>query len=179
MHIECTDKRGEPFIIRDATADDAVAFMQHIREISAEPNRLVGFPDERAQDEETQGKILQEIVDDPGHLFAFAMMGGELIGTIELQWKVGRRRMAHVASIGVTVSAGCRRRGIGRMLIETIIQQAEERGLRKIKLEVFAQNQGPILLYQQLGFRNVGRLRDEVMRNDGTYDDVIIMERFL
>jgi len=107
------------------------------------------------------------------------MMDGELIGTIELHWKVGRRRMAHVASIGVTVSAGCRRRGIGRMLIETIIEQAEERGLRKIKLEVFAQNQGPILLYQKLGFRNVGRLRDEVMRNDGTYDDVIIMERFL
>jgi len=179
MNIECTDKTGELFVIRDASPTDARAFIQHIREISAEPDRLVGYPDERAQDEETQRKMLQEIVDDPCHLFAFAVMGEALIGTVELQWKTNRRRMAHVASIGVTVSASCRRRGIGRLLIETIIEQAKQRGLRKIKLEVFSQNQGPIQLYQSLGFRNVGRLRDEVRCNDGSYDDVIIMERLL
>ena len=179
MYVDCTDRTGEPFIVREATADDALVFLDHMREASAEPNRLLGYPDERCKDEQSQRERLQEIVDDPGHWIGLAMMDDVLLGVVEIECALARRRRAHVGSIGLSVSVGCRRRGIGQILVEIAIQRAQKSGLRKIKLEVFAQNNAAIQLYQKLSFRNVGRLRDEVMRNDGTYDDIIIMERFL
>ena len=56
----------------------------------------------------------------------------------------------------VAVYPSCRRRGIGRALMETLLQFAEENHLRLVTLEVRASNAGAIALYEQLGFVQVG-----------------------
>ena len=57
------------------------------------------------------------------------------------------------------------------------LMRARKLGLRKLKLSVFSQNRAAIALYQKAGFRNVGRWVDEVWLTDGSYDDLIHMER--
>ena len=47
-------------------------------------------------------------------------------------------------------------KGIGRALMETLLQFAEENHLRLVTLEVRASNAGAIALYEQLGFVQVG-----------------------
>lgn len=53
---------------------------------------------------------------------------------------------------GVGVLAPWRRRGIARRVIEHIQALAKTEGLRTLRLEVLAQNEGGLALYQQLDF---------------------------
>lgn len=56
----------------------------------------------------------------------------------------------------IAVYASCRRRGIGRGLLETLLDYAGEHELRLVTLEVRASNTGAIGLYEQMGFEKVG-----------------------
>jgi ribosomal-protein-alanine N-acetyltransferase len=53
-----------------------------------------------------------------------------------------------------------RRRGIGRSLMESAIEEGRFRGVRFILLEVRASNEPAQSLYRKLGFHYIGRRRD-------------------
>lgn len=59
----------------------------------------------------------------------------------------------------VAVAANWRGSGIGARLVEEIINRASRRGVREIFLEVRPSNTVARNLYEQLGFRAVGRRR--------------------
>jgi ribosomal-protein-alanine N-acetyltransferase len=61
--------------------------------------------------------------------------------------------------LNVAVRAGQRRRGIGRRLMETALQQAVSSGSRRVFLEVRESNAGAQAFYAQLGFAQDGRRR--------------------
>ena len=54
---------------------------------------------------------------------------------------------------GVGVLASWRRQGIARRLVEYLQATAQAEALRTVRLEVLAQNEGGLALYQQLDFR--------------------------
>lgn len=56
----------------------------------------------------------------------------------------------------VAVYNSCRRRGLGRRLMEALLHKAEEENLRLVTLEVRVSNTGAISLYESLGFERVG-----------------------
>lgn len=56
----------------------------------------------------------------------------------------------------VSVSGRHQNKGIGRKLIETLIEKAEAEGFRKVGLLVDVENPSAKRLYQKIGFRTVG-----------------------
>ncbi|MBD0349343.1 MAG: GNAT family N-acetyltransferase [Thermoleophilia bacterium] len=56
---------------------------------------------------------------------------------------------------GIGVVAAARRRGIGETLMRAVHEQARERGLREIWLEVIEQNEAAFRLYERLAYRVV------------------------
>jgi len=56
---------------------------------------------------------------------------------------------------GVGVVAAARRQGVARALMEAVHEQARERGLREVWLEVIVENTGAAALYEQLGYEDV------------------------
>ena len=61
---------------------------------------------------------------------------------------------AHVTN--VAVHAGRRREGIGRLLMEALMQMARDAGMESMTLEVRVSNEAAKTLYQQLGFVSAG-----------------------
>ena len=57
----------------------------------------------------------------------------------------------------VAVHPDFRRRGVGRMLIQALLQEGRGQNLAFITLEVRPSNTAAIALYQSLGFAQVGR----------------------
>ena len=59
--------------------------------------------------------------------------------------------------------------GIGRSMMEYLMEQAEEKGITRIILEVRVSNAHAIHLYESLGFQNCGIRRNfyEMPREDG------------
>lgn len=60
----------------------------------------------------------------------------------------------------VSVAPEWRRKGIGHLLIDTVLARASERGVSEIYLEVRVSNTGAQQLYNRYGFRQVGRRRN-------------------
>jgi ribosomal protein S18 acetylase RimI-like enzyme len=56
---------------------------------------------------------------------------------------------------GVGVVAGARRSGIGEALMRALHEQARERGVRRVWLEVIVENTGASALYEKLDYRTV------------------------
>ncbi|HJU36908.1 MAG TPA: GNAT family N-acetyltransferase [Gaiellaceae bacterium] len=56
---------------------------------------------------------------------------------------------------GVGVVAGARRSGVGQALMRALHQQARERGVHRVWLEVIVENTGAFSLYEKLGYRTV------------------------
>jgi GNAT superfamily N-acetyltransferase len=56
---------------------------------------------------------------------------------------------------GIGVVTGARRSGVGEALMHALHEQARERGIRRIWLEVIVDNTGAFALYEKLGYRMV------------------------
>jgi GNAT superfamily N-acetyltransferase len=56
---------------------------------------------------------------------------------------------------GVGVVPAARRSGVGETLVRALHEQARERGIRRVWLEVIVENTGALALYERLGYRTV------------------------
>ncbi len=96
-----------------------------------------------------------------------AETGGQVVGLLIL-WLVVDE--AHIATIAV--HPDFRRRGIGRQLLKTALEDAAAEGAKSGLLEVRAGNLAAQELYKQFGFAEVGR-RPKYYRDNG--EDAVLM----
>ena len=84
----------------------------------------------------------------------------------------------HVADFSVYVERGWRGRGVGRRLLERLVELARGIGYHKMVLSTFPTNASGVRLYENLGFSQVGIYREQGML-DGRWVDTLIMEKLL
>ncbi len=85
---------------------------------------------------------------DPNHNFFVAEIDGQIVGYAGL-WVEGSQ--AHIAK--VAVRDGCRRRGVGSVLLRHLLDHACRLGLSEAYLEVRRSNLAAQELYRRFGFR--------------------------
>lgn len=86
--------------------------------------------------------------------------GGPLVGMILVNFTWSPKfaaRSLWIESLYVTPSA--RRRGIGRVLVEQLLDWAQEQGVGGVDIEAYRGNTPASVLYRTLGFRRLGRER--------------------
>lgn len=103
----------------------------------------------------------------------------ELAGAFYLKpnWP-GRARW--VANAGFIVAPEWRNRGLGWLLGATMLDYAKSLGYRSVIFNlVFSENKPARHLWEKLGFSELGVIPDAVRKDDGTYQDTIIMFKSL
>ena len=103
----------------------------------------------------------------------------DLLGAFYLKpnWP-GRAR--HVANAGFIVAAEWRNRGLGWLLGAVMLDYAKELGYRSVIFNlVFTENHVARHLWEKLGFRVLSVIPGAVRKNDGQYQDALIMFRSL
>jgi GNAT superfamily N-acetyltransferase len=89
-------------------------------------------------------------------------------------------RARHVANAGFIVAPDWRNKGLGWLLGETMLAYAKQLGYRSVIFNlVFSDNVVARLLWDKLGFKALGSIPGAVRKNDGTYQDAMIMFRSL
>ena len=83
----------------------------------------------------------------------------------------------HVGVLGMGVLPDYRSKGIGRRLLQTVIQEAFQQEMIRIELLVHASNLVAIGLYEKMGFRMEGTMKDDIFI-DGSFDSPHCMALF-
>ncbi|MNO18390.1 Protease synthase and sporulation negative regulatory protein PAI 1 [compost metagenome] len=122
---------------------------------------------------ESREKYLQSC--PPGNQIV-AVIGEEIGGYIGFKPPTPLPSNAHVLELNIAIHPAYQRQGIGRVLMDALVQLAAERGVRKLSLRVLASNPGAVAFYESCGFVEQGRLVEEFWL-DGQYVDDIFMWR--
>lgn len=164
--------------IRRAKPADAAALVKHIQAIVAEPVRTAPLYPDEVVDAAAERDLIEQYANSARAIMLVAEEDGQLVGDLTLRAISPRRALEHVASLGMSVRASHRRRGIGRALLEAGIAWAKSAGITRLELFVFADNAPAIALYEALGFQQEGR-REHFVRFGEDYVDDLVMARLL
>ena len=89
-------------------------------------------------------------------------------------------RARHVANAGFIVSPEWRNKGLGWLLGACMLDYARDLGYRSVIFNlVFSENAAARHLWQKLGFTELALIPQAVRKNDGSYEDAVIMYRSL
>ena len=99
-------------------------------------------------------QALKEELTNPAVCFLVGEEAGEMLGYAGMHCAAGECYVDNVA-----VFPEARRQGVGRKLMEALLQAAAARGGEFLSLEVRPSNLEALALYRGLGFREVGRRR--------------------
>jgi phosphinothricin acetyltransferase len=105
-----------------------------------------------------------------------ACEGGRVVGWSALSPVSKRAVYAGVAEVSIYVASAARGRGIGRALLEVVIEAAEEAGIWTLQAGILATNVVSIALHRRCGFREVG-VRERIGQLRGVWLDVVLLER--
>ena len=89
-----------------------------------------------------------------------------------------REAYRFVADISVYVERGWRGRGVGRVMLQKLVELGRTHGYHKLVLSAFPGNAAGMALYSKSGFRTVGIYREQGQL-DGKWVDTIVMEKLL
>ena len=92
---------------------------------------------------------------------------------------LGRAVAGEAELLTIAVSPDARRRGLGRKLMSRFLYQARLRGAERVFLEVSAENDPALALYESSGFAAVGRRRGYCQTPEGQRLDALVLGRDL
>jgi L-amino acid N-acyltransferase YncA len=98
-----------------------------------------------------------------------------VLGWIALSPTSTRACYAGVAENSVYVAESARGRGVGRALMEALLESARAGGIWTIHAGMFPENAASVALHEELGFRLVGRF-ERIAQLDGVWRDTILLE---
>lgn len=159
------------FTIRPLRSSDT----NDIYELMHMPNVLYGTSLLPSTTVDAWQKTIQGWLEDERmHVFV-AEVQGKAVGITSVHAGMGRE--SHVGDIAMAVHDKHQRQGIGRMLLMAITDLADNwLNLLRLELDVYADNDVAIHLYQQFDFEIEGRKRLDAFRG-GRYIDSYIMAR--
>lgn len=167
-------KDGREVVIRPAVKADASKMVDYLQAIGSESDFLTFGPGELNIPVEREEIIIADCSHADNKLFLVAVLNGTVVGNLNFNVNGGTRaRTRHAGEFGVSVRKeywGC---GIGRELLQYLIDWAKETGvIRKINLRVREDNLRGIQLYKKLGFTEEGRISREFSVDGKFYSSI-------
>jgi ribosomal protein S18 acetylase RimI-like enzyme len=163
--------------VRYAGARDAEALIALLKSLVAEPGINIPLaPDEVTLTVEQERELIGRLVDSPHGAMFVAVDGehGAIVGELSIKAISTRRAVAHVATIGMSVAASHRRRGIGEALLREAIAWADANDFLRLELYVYVRNAAAIALYEKLGFAIEGKRIAFIREGDAFVDDYVM-----
>jgi L-amino acid N-acyltransferase YncA len=158
---------SETMDVRPFTPDDVDAVQAFLARIP--PGESAFF-----KEDITSPAIVEQWVADPhGALRFVAAQDGEVHGYSAVIPGVGWS--SHVADVRLVVEPSHRRAGVGRALARRALVAALEAGHRKLVVEVVADQEPAIQLFNDLGFTPEAVLADQVQDRNGEFHDLMVL----
>jgi len=106
------------------------------------------------------------------------LVDGKLAGSMNLITKKKNTKQSHVASFGIAIASEQWGKDVGDKAIEFMLKEARKLKLKRIELEVVANNKRARKLYEKHDFVKEG-VKKKSFKISGKYCDTIMMARWL
>jgi phosphinothricin acetyltransferase len=105
-----------------------------------------------------------------------AVKGDDILGWAALSPVSNRCVYGGVGEVSVYIAEKNRGLGIGKLLMDTLIDLSEKEGLWTLQSGIFPENEGSIRLHEKVGFRRIGQ-RERIGQLNGIWKDNLLFER--
>jgi RimJ/RimL family protein N-acetyltransferase len=168
------------YVVRTVKIEDAEAILDIQKSVVSEGEFLIAYPEEFNKTLSQQKEWVQSILEAENETLIVAEIDGEIVGWIVFETTPNRKRLSHTGSFGMLIRKSYRGRGVGKMLLNALLEWAEKNPLiEKVSLGVFSTNHRAISLYKKMGFIEEGRKIKEFKFNDNVYVDDILMYKLV
>ena len=172
-------KNGKTCVLRNGTAQDGQAALDVFVLTHEQTDNLLTYPDEITFTAEEEAEHLQKLADSANEIEILAEIDGKIVGTAGIEQKSPKFKLRHRCEFGISIDEAYWGLGIGRALTVACIECAVKAGYEQIELEVVAENEHAVSMYEKAGFVEYGRNpRDFKSRLTG-YQEVIYMRKEL
>lgn len=166
---------GKEIMLRSAKTDDAEMLVDYLKTVTGETRFLMCEPDEVNLTKEEELAFINRHLETEDAMLILAFVDGEYAGNCSFDRRTGSRREKHRAGIGIALFQKYTGFGLGKLMMERLIQRIRELGFEQAELTVVDGNERAIRLYKRLGFLECGRIPNANRYDDGTYSDDILM----
>ena len=166
---EITLKDGTACVLRNPTADDAQAILQHMIQTSGETENMARYPDEICMTAEQEAAYLAQLAKSENAIMICASVDGRIVANAGINPVSAYEKLRHRAEFGISIQRAYWGRGIGSAVLTAVLQAAKQAGYHQVELEVVADNARAIALYEKLGFVRYGTREHAFYCRDGHY----------
>ena len=157
---------GARVLFRPLTLDDRQALIDLFALVSPEDLQYMRH---KVNDSEMVGRWVDEL-DYDKVLPLVALMGEHIVGNATLHFFEGPAR--HRAEVRIFLAKEIRRRGVGRRMLQALIDLAKRRNIYMIEAQIINDQATTIKAFQKLGFDLKCVLEDYFVLPDGELRDV-------
>ena len=170
-----TLKDGRVCTLRSGAETDGQALLELFILTHTQTDYLLSYSDEVTFTVEQEMQFLKEKAESQNEIMILAEVDGKIIGSAGIWCVRNREKLRHRAGFGISVDKAYWGIGIGRALTEACIECACTAGYTQLELEVFAENEKALALYNSVGFAEYGRNpRGMNLRSSG-YHELVLM----
>lgn len=172
-----TSKNGKEIEIHLPSLERTKALLEFVNRLTKEDTYLSLTGNAKTFEEE-ENWVKNAILNmKSGRSFmVWAVYGNRIIGSSDVNR--GGTRDFHVGKIGLMVDKDFRRDGIGKYILEFILNKAKQMDIKIVALDSFSDNEIAISLYRKMGFKEYGCLPNGLYRQK-KYSDRIEMYKKL
>lgn len=165
-------KDGRICTIREIEVKDTEETLEYLKTVSGESDFLNSYPEEIRISTEEEAKIIKGFNESDDTLMLVVELDGRLIanGTIT---RFRRKKMHHRGNVALAVLKEFWNKRIGTKVLQCLEDYAKKLGLSQLELDYYSGNERGRLLYDKLGFIQVGETPNAFILKDGTrYSDI-------
>ena len=169
--VEIKDKLGRAVVLRSAETSDAEALIEYLKVTTGETPFLIREPDEVTITLEQEMRFIESKIEAERELMLIATIDGKHIGNCSLMSIAPYKRYAHRCEVAIALYKEYCGLGIGKAMMQTVLDVAKELGYEQAELEVISDNKNAIKMYESLGFEKYGTFPNNMKYSDGIYAD--------
>lgn len=167
-------RNGKEVIIREALQKDAQSMIDFYNVVGGETDFLSFGKNEFSMSLHDYEKFIESTGADNSSIILLATMDDEIISIASIT-SSPKARTKHVGTLGIVIAEEHCGFGLGRILMDELIEWAKLNGTTKrIHLVTREDNAKAIELYKKVGFKEEGLLQQDTYIN-GVYYNTLIM----
>ena len=162
-------------VLRSAREDEAQLLVNYLKTVTGETRFLMCEPDEVKITKAEEEEFIRQHNSSEDAMLILAFVDGEYAGNCSFEKKDASRRNAHRAGIGIALFQKYTGHGLGRLMLEVLLEEIRACGFEQAELTVVSNNERAYHLYKSVGFVECGRVPRANRYEDGTYTDDVLM----